>query len=85
MALEHFWNSWATNRKDIILVACGSAASWMISELINGRGGLHNQVTARIKIHPFNLAETERLLQSKNNVLGRLWGCPAKNWRRRQA
>jgi len=71
MALEHFWNSWATNRKDIILIACGSAASWMISELINNRGGLHNRVTERIKIHPFNLAETERLLQSKNNVLGR--------------
>ena len=70
MALEHFWNSWATNRKDIILIACGSAASWMISELINNRGGLHNRVTERIKIHPFNLAETERLLQSKNNVLG---------------
>ena len=42
----------------------------MISELINNRGGLHNRVTERIKIHPFNLAETERLLQSKNNVLG---------------
>ena len=39
MALEHFWNSWATNRKDIILIACGSAASWMISELINNRAG----------------------------------------------
>lgn len=71
MALEHFWNSWATNRKDIILIACGSAASWMISELINNRGGLHNRVTERIKIQPFNLGEAERLLQSKNNVLDR--------------
>ncbi|MFZ2897951.1 MAG: ATP-binding protein [Saprospiraceae bacterium] len=71
MSLEHFWNSWATNRKDIILIACGSAASWMISELINNRGGLHNRVTERIKIHPFNLGETERLLQSKNIVLDR--------------
>jgi len=23
MALEHFWNSWATNRKDITLIGCG--------------------------------------------------------------
>jgi len=35
MALEHFWNSWATNRKDIILVTCGSAASWMINITMN--------------------------------------------------
>lgn len=71
MALEHFWNSWATNRKDIVLIACGSTASWMISELINNRGGLHNRVTERIKIHPFTLGEAERMLQSKNNVLDR--------------
>ncbi len=71
MALEHFWNSWATNRKDIILVTCGSAASWMINELISNHGGLHNRVTERIKIHPFTLQETERMLQSKNNVLDR--------------
>ncbi len=71
MALEHFWNSWATNRKDIILITCGSAASWMISQLINNHGGLHNRVTERIKINPFNLKETEELLRSKNNVLNR--------------
>lgn len=71
MALEHFWNSWATNRKDIILITCGSAASWMINHLINNHGGLHNRVTERIKIHPFNLKETEDLLKSKNNVLDR--------------
>ncbi len=34
MALEHFWNSWATNRKDIILITCGSAASWMIKSML---------------------------------------------------
>lgn len=71
MALEHFWNSWATNRKDIILMTCGSAASWMINKLINNHGGLHNRVTERIKIHPFNLYETEQMLQARNNVLDR--------------
>lgn len=70
-ALEHFWNSWATNRKDIILITCGSAASWMINELINNHGGLHNRVTERIKIHPFTLKEAEQLLKSRKNVLSR--------------
>ena len=27
IGLEHFWNSWATNRKDVFLIVCGSAAS----------------------------------------------------------
>lgn len=71
MALEHFWNSWATNRKDILLITCGSAASWMINKLINNHGGLHNRVTERIKIYPFNLREAELMLKSKNNVLGK--------------
>ena len=71
MALEHFWNSWATNRKDILLITCGSAAAWMINELINNHGGLYNRVTERIKIFPFNLQETELMLQSRNHVLTR--------------
>jgi len=71
IALEHFWNSWATNRKDILLITCGSAASWMINELINNHGGLHNRVTERLKIYPFNLQETELMLQANNSVLDR--------------
>jgi len=71
MALEHFWNSWATNRKDIVLITCGSAAAWMINELINNHGGLHNRVTERIKIFPFDLRETELFFRSKNIVLDR--------------
>lgn len=71
ISLEHFWNSWATNRKDIILITCGSAASWMINNLVNNHGGLHNRLTERMKIEPFTLKETESMLQSKNNVLDR--------------
>ena len=71
MALEHFWNSWASRRRDIILITCGSAASWMINKLINNHGGLHNRVTERIKMAPFNLRETEQMLRAKNIVLDR--------------
>ena len=65
-ALEHFWNSWASARKNIVLVVCGSAASWMINNLLRNRGGLHNRVTERIKLEPFNLAETKLFFQNKN-------------------
>lgn len=64
-ALEHFWNSWASSRKDILLIVCGSAASWMINTLINNRGGLHNRITQRMKIEPFTLRECEDFLNSK--------------------
>ena len=64
-ALEHFWNSWASARKDILLIVCGSAASWMVNKLINNKGGLHNRVTQKIKIEPFNLGECEMMVKSK--------------------
>lgn len=71
MSLEHFWNTWATNRKDILLITCGSAAAWMINELINNHGGLHNRVTERMKVYPFNLQETELMLKAQDSVLDR--------------
>jgi uncharacterized protein len=71
MGLEHFWNSWATNRKDILLIVCGSAASWMLNVLINHEGGLHNRITQKMKIEPFNLQETEAMLEAKHCVLDR--------------
>jgi uncharacterized protein len=70
-AIEHFWNSWASARFDILLVTCGSAASWMINELLNNKGGLHNRVTKRYKILPFTLSECEQFLQAKNAVFER--------------
>jgi uncharacterized protein len=63
--LEHFWNSWASARKDILFIVCGSAASWMINKLINNHGGLHNRITLRIKIEPFTLKETKQFLEKR--------------------
>ncbi len=71
IALESFWNGWATNRKNVILIACGSASSWVINELINNHGGLHNRVTQKFKIEPFTLKETEEMLLSKGCLLTR--------------
>jgi hypothetical protein len=63
--LEYFWNSWASARTDVLLIVCGSAAAWIINELINNRGGLHNRLTERILLKPFTLAETEQFLRAK--------------------
>ena len=64
-ALSFFWNSWAVNQ-NIVVVICGSAASWMIQKIVNDTGGLHNRITRRIHLKPFTLAETEQYLKSKN-------------------
>lgn len=70
-SLEHFWNSWASAREDIMLIVCGSAASWMLHKLIHNHGGLHNRVTTRMRLDPFTLREAEILLKQKNNALDR--------------
>ena len=64
-ALEHFWNSYAAWTHDIILVVCGSAASWIVDRVINNKGGLHNRLTRRIHLQPFTLSETEQFLKGK--------------------
>ncbi len=63
-ALGHFWNSWAVNR-NVLVIICGSSASWMIKNVLRNKGGLHNRVTKRIRLKPFTLAETETYLQSR--------------------
>jgi len=62
-AFSHFWNSYCTKRKDLVVVICGSAASYMVQRVVNNKGGLHNRLTRRIRMAPFNLRETEQLLQ----------------------
>ncbi len=62
-ALDNFWNQFCTKRNDIVLVICGSAASWIIDKVINNRGGLHNRVTSHIRLLPFTLNETKDFLK----------------------
>lgn len=59
-AFEQFWNGWASARKDILLVICGSATSWMVKKVFKNRGGLHNRLSDRICLQPFTLNECER-------------------------
>lgn len=62
-AFENFWNVFASRRTDLVVVLCGSAAAWMIRHVIQSRGGLHNRVTRRIQLFPFQLHETQAYLK----------------------
>jgi len=67
-ALEHLWNRYLSNQKNIILIICGSAAAWMIEKIIDNREGLYGRLTEIIHLHPFNLLQTEHSqYTTKNN------------------
>ena len=64
-ALEHFWNGWASARKDMMLIVCGSATSWIIDKVLKNKGGLHDRVTGQVALEPFTLRECELYAQSR--------------------
>lgn len=70
-AFEHFWNTWATGQKNLVVVICGSAAAWMIKKIVHNKGGLHNRITQKIRLLPFDLYETESYLKSRRVKLDR--------------
>jgi len=71
IALESFWNGWASARKDIVLIVCASATTWMIDEVIHNKGGLYNRLNLQINLKPFTLKECEKYLISKNISMNR--------------
>ena len=56
-AFEHFCNDWVLARKDVKLIVCGSATSWILDKLVNDKGGLYGRVTLPMFIEPFTLNE----------------------------
>lgn len=64
--LDYFWNSWGAQQDKLKFFVCGSAATWMIKNLIGAKGGLHNRLTHNIRLQPFTLYETEQLLTQKH-------------------
>ena len=63
-ALAHWWNNWAS-QQNMVVVICGSAASWMLEHVVNAKGGLHNRITKLITLMPFTLGETKAFLNAK--------------------
>jgi hypothetical protein len=64
-AFENFWNDYCTTRSDLIVVICGSAASYMVKKIIRNVKGLSKRITQTIKLMPFTLKETKEFLRYK--------------------
>lgn len=71
-ALDFFWNSQGAWIDNIKFIVCGSATSWMIRNVINNKGGLHNRVTHEMHLRPFNLGQVEEYLKAHDFKYSRL-------------
>lgn len=70
-AFDFFWNGWGSSREDLLLIACGSATSWIINNILNDRGGFHNRITKQIQVNPFSLGECEEYFHNNGIILSR--------------
>ncbi len=61
-ALDYFWNRHFSRLPNVLLIVCGSAAHWIIKKIINDKGGLHNRLSAWVRLEPFTLLEAENYL-----------------------
>ena len=66
---EAFWNGWCSARKDVVLVICGSASSWIVKNVFRNRGGLHNRATEQIFLEPFTLRECREMCRQRGLAL----------------
>lgn len=70
-AFESFWNGWCSGRDNMMLIVCGSATFWILSNLAYSRGGLYGRLTDIIKLHPFTLGECEEYFNKEDIALSR--------------
>ena len=70
-ALENFWNGWCAARKDIVLIVCGSATSWMIKTVLRNKGGLFNRANRVLCLEPFTLAQCEAYMRERGAAMSR--------------
>lgn len=66
-AFGHFYNTYIENNNNLLVILCGSNASWIKNKILKDTGGpLYHRVDVEIPLYPFNLTETkEYLLKEK--------------------
>ncbi len=71
-ALDYAYNRHWSRMKHVVVIVCGSAASWMIKRVIGDKGGLHGRLTQKVRLRPFDLSETEQFLHHRQVRLDRI-------------
>lgn len=68
-ALDYYWNRYWSQDIRIKLIVCGSAASWIINNIVHNKGGLHNRLTKTLLLEPMSLSETKGMLHNLGAAL----------------
>ena len=68
---NYYWNQYWSKDKHIKLIICGSSASWIIQNIVNNTGGLHNRMTCQMHLEPFNLTQMEKFLSQRGVKLNK--------------
>lgn len=74
-AIDYAWNRHFSAMPNVLLIVSGSAASWMISHVVNNTGGLYGRLSGHLRLLPFTLAETEEYLENRKVHLTRKQIC----------
>lgn len=63
--LDYYWNQYWSVDNRIKLIICGSNASWIIDNIVNNKGGLHNRITRNVCLEPLKLGEAKNFLKGR--------------------
>lgn len=63
--LADFWNDFCSQRSNIILIVCGSSASYMLKKVMHNRGALHGRLTDIMPMQQFDLNASKKMLESQ--------------------
>lgn len=69
--LDYIWNLHFSKMPNVLVVICGSAASWMIKNIVRNRDGLYGRLSEQIRLNAFTLQETEEYLKAYQINLNR--------------
>jgi len=62
-AFGHFYNTYIEANNNLLVILCGSNASWIKSKIMKDtKGPLYQRVDVEISMHPFDLKETKAYL-----------------------
>jgi len=65
-ALGYFWNEFALNHKNIVLILCGSNSSWIKNKIFEDSSGpLYQRLDIKIHLKPFDLRDTKEYLKKE--------------------
>ena len=62
---DYYWNTHWSQLPNLKIIVCGSATSWLLENFLGDKGGLHNRITGRLNLQPFDLAGANRFLRTR--------------------